>query len=116
MWVGSPSTRGARGTEPVASPRAPRPGPPRTLTQAKAEEILRRTTHEIPHESTHWSLRLMARYAAVSIHQVQQVWAAADLRPHRLKTFKISNDPKFPEKVPTSVALYRSPPTKPALL
>ncbi len=46
----------------------PRPGPPRKLTKRKAEEILRRTTREIPHESTHWSLRLMAKYAAVSIH------------------------------------------------
>jgi transposase len=95
---------------------APRPGPPRTLTQSKAKEILRRTTHEIPHESTHWSLRLMARYAEVSVHQVQQVWAAADLRPHRLKSFKISNDPKFAEKVIDVVGLYMSPPDNAVVL
>jgi len=95
---------------------APRPGPPRKLTQSKAEEILRRTTREIPHESTHWSLRLMAKYAAVSIHQVQQVWAAADLRPHRLKSFKISNDPKFAEKVIDVVGLYMNPPDKAVVL
>jgi transposase len=95
---------------------APRPGPPRMLTQAKAKEILRRTTREIPHESTHWSLRLMAKYASVSIHQVQQVWAAADLKPHRLKSFKISNDPKFVEKVVDVVGLYMDPPDNAVVL
>jgi transposase len=95
---------------------APRPGPPRTLTQAKAKEILRRTTHEIPHESTHWSLRLMAKCAGVSIHQVQQVWAGADLKPHRLKSFKISNDPKFVEKVVDIVGLYMDPPDNAVVL
>jgi transposase len=95
---------------------APRPGPPRKLTTAKAKEILRRTTHEIPHEATHWSLRLMAKYAGVSIHHVQQVWAAADLKPHRLKSFKISNDPRFAEKVVDIVGLYMAPPDNAVVL
>jgi transposase len=95
---------------------APRPGQPRRLSEAKAREILRRTTREIPHEATHWSLRLMAKSAGVSIHQVQQVWAAADLRPHRLKNFKISNDPKFAEKVVDVVALYMNPPDNAVVL
>ena|SRR5947209_19430733 len=48
---------------------------------------LRWTVERIPHEATHWSLRLMAKHARVSQWHVAQVWKAADLRPHRLKTY-----------------------------
>ncbi len=88
----------------------PRSGRPRTLSQKKVREILHRTVHEIPHESTHWSLRLMAKYAGVTVHQVRQVWQAADLKPHRIKSFKISKDPQFAEKVQDVVGLYLRPP------
>jgi len=93
-----------------------RAGRPRKMTQAKAKEILRLTTERIPHEATHWSVRLMADYAGVSTWQVRQVWKAADLRPHRLKTFKISNDPQFAEKVVDVVGLYMNPPTNAMVL
>jgi len=88
----------------------PRPGQPRKLDAAKAREILRWTTERIPEEATHWSLRLMAKYAGVTRWQVQQVWQAADLKPHRLKSFKISQDPHFAEKVADVVGLYLRPP------
>lgn len=88
----------------------PRPGQPRKLTPEQAKEILRMTIEEIPHEATHWSLRLMAKYAGVSVHQVRQVWKSADLKPHRLKKFKISKDPQFAEKVQDVVGLYLDPP------
>ena len=52
----------------------------------------------------------MAEYAGVSRWQVHQIWKAADLKPHRLKTFKISNDPDFAEKVFDVVGLYLNPP------
>lgn len=55
-------------------------------------------------------MRLMAKYAAVTAWQVRQVWAASDLKPHRLKTFKISNDPHFADKVVDVVGLYLNPP------
>jgi transposase len=87
-----------------------RSGRPRTLAGKKAQEILRLTVESIPREATHWSLRLMAKYAGVSKHQIQQVWEAADLKPHRLKAFKISNDPLFAEKVQDVVGLYLNPP------
>jgi transposase len=87
-----------------------RPGRPVELPEKKAREILRRTVHEIPHEATHWSLRLMAKYAGVSVHQVRRVWEAADLKPHRIKNFKISTDPDFAEKVVDVVGLYLRPP------
>lgn len=52
----------------------------------------------------------MAKYARVTTWQVRQIWAASDLKPHQLKTFKISNDPHFAEKVIDVVGLYLSPP------
>lgn len=88
----------------------PRSGQPRKLNEEKIKEILTLTTQRVPREATHWSLRLMAKYAQVTIWQVAQVWAASDLKPHRLKTFKISNDPHFAEKVVDVVGLYLNPP------
>ncbi len=52
----------------------------------------------------------MARFAGVTVWQVAQVWAATGLKPHRLKTFKISNDPHFADKVVDVVGLYLNPP------
>ena len=93
-----------------------RSGRPRTLSTKKAKEILRLTVETIPREATHWSLRLMAKYAGVSRHQVKQVWDAADLKPHRIKAFKISNDPAFAEKVQDVVGLYMNPPVNSMVL
>src|SRR5579863_8588545 len=94
----------------------PRPGQPRKLTQTTVKKILDLTTKRIPDEATHWSLRLMMKYAGVTQWQVQQVWAASDLRPHRLRNFKISNDPQFAEKVVDVVGLYLKPPDNAVVL
>ncbi len=94
----------------------PRPGQPRHLSPEQARDILRWTVERIPHEATHWSLRLMAKHARVSQWHVAQVWKAADLRPHRLKTFKISRDPQFAEKVTDVVGLYMDPPDNAVVL
>ena len=59
---------------------------------------------------------MMGKYAEVTAHQVRQVWMAADLRPHRLKTFEISNDPRFAEKVVDVVGLYLHPPANAVVL
>lgn len=88
----------------------PRSGQPKKLTAEKVKEVLRMTVECIPHEASHWSVRLMAKTAGISAWQVSQIWKAADLRPHRLKTFKISNDPNFSEKVVDIVGLYMNPP------
>lgn len=88
----------------------PRPGRPTTLDEETIREVLFLTTQRIPKEATHWSTRLMAKYADVSQWQVRKVWAAADLKPHRLQNFKISNDPNFAEKVIDVVGLYLDPP------
>jgi len=58
----------------------------------------------------------MAQYAQISTWQVRQIWDAADLKPHRLRTFKISNDPMFAEKVIDVVGLYMDPPNNALIL
>jgi transposase len=88
----------------------PRSGQPKKLTEEDVKRVLKLTVERIPHEATHWSLRLMAKYAGVTTWQVRQIWEAADLKPHRIQTFKISNDPQFAEKVIDVVGLYMNPP------
>lgn len=87
-----------------------RPGQPKKLDEAKVKEVLQLTVERIPHEATHWSVRLMAKAACITNWQVCQIWDAADLKPHRIKGFKISNDPEFAEKVVDIVGLYMNPP------
>lgn len=88
----------------------PRSGRPRKMSPSMARQILDLTIHRIPKESTHWSLRLMGKEVGVSQHQVAEVWKAAQLKPHRLKNFKISRDPYFADKVQDIVGLYLNPP------
>ena len=88
----------------------PRSGRPTALKGKTVDRILFLTTERVPREATHWSTRLMARYAGVTQWQVRQVWHAADIKPHRLKTFKVSKDPRFAEKVIDVVGLYLNPP------
>jgi len=88
----------------------PRSGQPKKLSANKVKEVLTLTVERIPKEATHWSVRLMAKAAGITTWQVRQIWEASDLKPHRLKTFKISNDPEFAEKVVDVVGLYMDPP------
>jgi len=93
-----------------------RAGRPSEITEALTTHVLWLTTQRIPHESTHWSIELMAKYAQATTWQVRQIWDAADLKPHRIKTFKISNDPEFAEKVIDIVGLYMNPPSNAVVL
>jgi len=94
----------------------PRSGRPTVIDKETVDKVMFLTTKRIPEEATHWSIELMARYAEVTPWQVRQIWKAADLRPHRLKTFKISNDPEFSNKVVDIVGLYLSPPDNAVVL
>lgn len=94
----------------------PRSGQPKKLSADKVNEVLTMTVERVPREATHWSVRLMAKAAGITNWQVQQIWNAADLKPHRLKTFKISNDPNFAEKVVDVVGLYMDPPANAIVL
>jgi transposase len=95
-----------------------RPGRGRkpSIPQEKVEEIVRATLHESPPGETHWSCRTMAARAGVSAATVQRIWAARGLQPHRVETFKLSNDPRFEEKLVDVVGLYLNPPEKAVVL
>jgi transposase len=93
-----------------------RPGRPPTLDEKTINRVLTLTTQYVPEEATQWSERLMAAHAGVTPYQVRKIWKAADLQPHRLKTFKISNDPQFAEKVVDIVGLYMNPPSNAVVL
>lgn len=89
---------------------APRPGRTPSIPTATVERILHLTTQEKPTAATHWSTRTLAKEVGVSKATVQRIWSAHGLKPHLVKTFKVSNDPRFAEKVRDVVGLYLNPP------
>lgn len=84
----------------------PRSGQPRKISNDTIQKVLDMTMHALPSESTHWSRRLMSKYAGVTVYQVMTIWAAAKIRPHLHSTFNFSKDPAFAEKVIDIVGLY----------
>lgn len=89
---------------------APRSGRKPSTPPSVVAEILHKTTRETPKATTHWSLRTMADAVGVSRSTVQRVWKLHRLQPHRIKTFKVSNDPQFEQKLVDVVGLYLNPP------
>jgi transposase len=89
---------------------APRGGRKATRRAAVAAEIVRKTTQEKPANATHWSTRSLAKAMNISDSMVRRVWHASGLKPHLVKTFKVSNDPRFAEKLVDVVGLYLNPP------
>src|SRR5258705_3412716 len=87
-----------------------------SIPQSKIDEILDLTQNYRPKGETHWSCRTMAAAAGVSKSTVQLVWHARGLKPHRVQTFKLSNDPRFEEKLVDVVGLYMNPPEKAIVL
>jgi len=81
-----------------------------TIPQDKIDQIVELTRHGKPVGQTHWSCRTMAAQVGVSPATVQRVWAARGFKPHLVKTFKLSNDPRFEEKLIDVVGLYLAPP------
>jgi transposase len=81
-----------------------------SIPQSKIDEIVGLTRHAKPAGQTHWSCRTMAERVGVSPATVQRVWAARGLKPHLVTTFKLSNDPRFEEKLIDVVGLYLAPP------
>ncbi len=82
----------------------------------RIEEIVALTLKPPPHEATHWTLRAMAKVADVAASTVQTIWKAHGLVPHRFRQFKLSNDPRFVEKLHDIVGLYVSPPAHAVVL
>src|SRR5437868_2569777 len=89
---------------------APRPGRTPTITSAKVQEVVRKTTQEKPANATHWSTRTMAEAAGLSEKSVRRIWHKHGLKPHLSRTFKVSNDPEFAEKLEAIVGLHLNPP------
>lgn len=86
---------------------APRPG--RTLRISRAS-LIEKTTQSTPANATQWSTRTMAREMGISKASVSRIWRASGLKPHRVESFKVSNDPQFAEKLEAIVGLYLNPP------
>ena len=89
---------------------ATRPAGKPALSAAMIERVVEMTLGEPPGETTHWTGRAMAKAAGISHRSVQRIWAAHGLKPHRVKTFKLSNDPDFAAKLADIVGLYVDPP------
>src|SRR6201987_5352354 len=93
----------------------PRPGVPRTITDAQVEEVVVRTLEETPEGATHWSKRELARQVGISPTSVHRIWRAFGLQPWRTETFKISPDPLLIDKIRDVVGLYLAPPANAAV-
>jgi transposase len=93
-----------------------RPGRKKPLSSQVKLAVLTKTAAERPPDATHWSARTMARAVGLSHRSVQRIWAEAGLKPHLVRTFKLSNDPQFAEKVTDVVGLYLNPPDKALVL
>jgi transposase len=89
---------------------APRPGRTPTITAAKVAEIVAKTTQATPPHTTQWSRSTMAMEAGISESSVGRIWRTHGLKPHRVESFKISNDPEFAAKLEDIVGLYLNPP------
>ena len=86
------------------------------ISEEKIAEIVELTAKTVPPGHTHWSCRSMAKRVGVSPATVQRVWSELGLQPHRVDTFKVSNDPRFAEKLVDVVGLYLDPPEKAIVL
>jgi transposase len=95
---------------------APGRGRKPTIGDEKVAEIVRATLHDTPPGETHWSCRTMAAAQGVSPATVQRIWSARGLKPHKVRTFKLSNDKQFEDKLVDVVGLYLDPPEQAVVL
>jgi transposase len=94
----------------------PRPGRPRTISDAQVEQVIIATLERTPADATHWSTRSLARELGLSQSAVSRIWRAFALQPHRAETWKLSRDPLFIDKVRDVVGLYLAPPERAVVL
>jgi transposase len=88
----------------------PRPGTPRTVSDAQVEQVVIQTLESTPRGETHWSTRGLAKATGLSRMTISRIWHAFGLQPHRTDTFKLSPDPQLIDKVRDIVGLYMNPP------
>ena len=94
----------------------PRTGRPKQISPEQEAAIVEATMKTIPKDATHWSVRAMAASRNVSAATVQRIWRKHKLQPHRVESFKFSNDPDFAVKVRDIVGLYVNPPDRALVL
>ena len=111
-WRNQFSKEGLTGFGEVAKGRGPKP----SISDEKVTQIVELTLHSKPEGETHWSCRSMAKQIGVSPASVQRIWSARGLKPHLVKTFKLSNDRHFEEKLVDVVGLYLNPPDQAVVL
>jgi transposase len=94
----------------------PRPGRPRTISDADVERVITLTLETTPADATHWSTRSLAAEVGLSQTAVSRIWRAFGLAPHRQDSWKLSRDPLFIDKVRDVVGLYLDPPERAVVL
>lgn len=96
----------------MAGITADRPGRGRkaVITAAQRVAVVEKTTQQVPAGHTHWSMRTMARATGLGATTIGEIWRAHGLKPHLARTFKVSNDPRFVEKLEDIVGLYLNAP------
>jgi transposase len=111
-WRQRFSQDGLAGMEKIRAGRGRKP----SISEDIIAEIVRLATTTTPAGATHWSCRTMAKQVGVSSATVQRIWSNLGLKPHRVESFKVSNDPRFEEKLIDVVGLYLNPPQKAIVL
>jgi transposase len=105
-WRSRYAAHGLKGIE----TDAPRSGRFPQISAARRADVVRRTLHETPEGQTHWSRATMAAATGLSDSTIGRIWREHGLKPHRVTAFKLSNDPRFVEKLNDIVGLYLNPP------
>src|SRR5712691_2895379 len=80
------------------------------LPAETVDRVIALTNQPPPHEATHWTAPAMAKTVQISPSSVRRIWSGHGLKPHRVRSFKLSNDPQFAEKLKDVVGLYVDPP------
>lgn len=101
----------AAGVEAVISDR-PRSGRPKQITASDEEAMIKKTLESKPPNGTHWSTRIMAKEMGWDPTTVARIWRSHGIKPHLIRTFKLSKDPHFVEKLRAVVGLYLKPPDR----
>jgi len=88
---------------------APRSGRPATVSAQMESRIVHATLHDTPANATHWSTRTLAAHLGTGATTVRRVWQSNGLKPHLSRSFKLSRDPRFEDKLLDVVGLYMNP-------
>jgi transposase len=105
----------AEGVDGLLRDKTRKPGKP-PLPGTTVQRVIDLVSGPPPGEVTHWTGRMLAKAAGISLRSVQRILEAHQLTPHRIRTFKLSNDPKFAEKLRDVVGLYVDPPAHAVVL